>query len=192
VNTSDSSNAGPSQPIPTISVTRPPVPKPISIPRPDDIPIDMSPSHNDLESGVGGISMREVETALPAVPVPPKALSPKSAGSKPTSPIVPPAVSPYHAPSRQSTDDIISPTKAEVADLLADASLSDIPTEPLNGLTVDSPVLVSSEDASGAAGDETFSNDGVLVSDAETETETPEVIESQAKDTDKRSSVDST
>ena len=193
VNTSDET-AGSTPPIPTISVTRPPAPKPISLPRADDIPLDASPSYNDLESGVGVISMREIETALPAAS-PVSKTSPVSPKPQPASPMQPPVTVTTRVPSRQMTalpDDIASPTKAEVTDLLADASLSEIPTEPVNPVTIDSPVLVDSEDAPGAAGDESFSNDGVLVSDTEIEADALEVVEPQTNETDTRSSVDST
>jgi len=86
----------------------------------------------------------------------------------------------------QSPELIQSPTTAipETADLLADIPLSNsdevppvVVTEGLvGGAAEDSPVLVNSEDAH----HETSSNDGVLVSDAETDG--PEIVESHAKE----------
>lgn len=86
----------------------------------------------------------------------------------------------------QSPELIQSPTTAipETTDLLADIPLSNSDEVPpvvvTEGLmsdgAEDSPVLVNSEDAH----HETSSNDGVLVSDAETETDAPEIVESHA------------
>lgn len=123
---------------------------------------------------------------------------PKPDAELPPTPILPPPpVSPNHVPTRsltRSPDSIMSPTTAipETTDLLADPSIpmsvSDIPvlvteSSTTTALAEDSPVLVTSEDAlppstvrlvgsSGPASttaDELSSNDGVLVSDAESE-----------------------
>lgn len=150
--------------------------------------------------------MQEVSAALPAAPAVAKqypsvsASSPKAESPKIVTAIPPPPASPRHTPTRiltQSPELIQSPTTAipETADLLADVPLSNsdevppvVATEDLvPDAAEDSPVLVNSEDAH----HETSSNDGVLVSDAETEAS--EVVEShatEAEEAEKRVSID--
>lgn len=179
---------GPPQPLPTISVTRPPAPKPVSLPTQDDI--DVSPSRVDLEAGGGEFDMQEVGAALPAVSAvakPPSSSSPGKGSPRVVTPIPPPPVSPSRAPIRsmtQSPELIQSPITAvpETTDLLADIPLSNsdevppaVVTEGLSGSAAeDSPVLVDSEDSR----HETSSNDEVLVSEAEADG--PDVVESHA------------
>lgn len=148
--------------------------------------------------------MQEVSVALPAVPAVAKQL-PSVSSPKPESPkiitaIPPPPASPSHTPLRtitQSPELIQSPTTAvpETADLLADVPLSNsdevppvVTTEGLvSDAAEDSPVLVTSEDVH----HETSSNDGVLVSDAETEAS--EVVEphtTEAQEAEKKVSID--
>ncbi|EKM55459.1 uncharacterized protein PHACADRAFT_256097 [Phanerochaete carnosa HHB-10118-sp] len=175
-----------SQSLPIISVTKPPAPRPVSLPTQDDI--DVSPSRNDIEAGSGALDMQEVGVALPAVSVITKQpSSPRTDSPRAVTPIPPPPASLSHTPSRtmtQSPELIQSPTTAipETTDLLADVPLSNFDEVPpvvvteglVGGDAEDSPVLVNSEDAH----HETSSNDGVLVSDAETDT--PEIVESHA------------
>ncbi|THG99224.1 hypothetical protein EW026_g3094 [Hermanssonia centrifuga] len=174
------------QPIPTISVTKPPVPMPVDLPTHDDIIVELEtanapPSHTDLESG-SNVMMREIEQALPAARTPTSSSQEKSnsvASSK-----LPPPPSPLPSPSRTvATPPAPVPLSAQTPDLLVDSTTTlaaTIPpltttSEPSSSVhSEDSPVLISNEDAippsvgtPSALGEETLSNDGVLVSDPE-------------------------
>lgn len=165
-------HAGPPPPLPTISVTKPPIPMPVELPTPDDIvALDALPSHSDLEAGGNDIMMREVEpVAGPAARVTSPA-SPTSASQNqdldiepPTpAPIPPPPASPTNIITRASTatpDQVSPPSIAEVPDLLADngddaPSTTQIPplvitpeASPAPSVPAEeSPVLISNEDA---------------------------------------------
>ncbi|KAI0797619.1 hypothetical protein C8Q75DRAFT_10744 [Abortiporus biennis] len=180
------------QPIPTISVTKPPVPRPVDVPTQDDIIVTVDSPIDDLESGGGVISgFQPKPTAIAIVNVPTRSSSTSQAAAVPlpSSPAQPPTTS---AP--------ISPAPGPVPDLLED-SAPILPTPPIlpsspaspnfsnEGSTVlvkseeDSPVLVSNEEAIDKALENTVrlvgggvpivsndsSNDGVLVSEPESE-----------------------
>ncbi len=159
---------------------------PVDLPTHDDIIVELEtanapPSHTDLESG-SNVMMREIEQALPAARTPTSSSQEKSnsvASSK-----LPPPPSPLPSPSRTvATPPAPVPLSAQTPDLLVDSTTTlaaTIPpltttSEPSSSVhSEDSPVLISNEDAippsvgtPSALGEETLSNDGVLVSDPE-------------------------
>ena len=156
--------------LPIISVTKPPAPVPISLPTADDLVAISDSVSSDIES-VGDLAMREVGSALPAVP---KASSSPATSSihsslteKLPSPIPPPPISPNQTPTRAlfTSETVQSPTSTTTAnDLLVEnsKSLASVAVEPLVATppdesrpqspsspttSMESPVLVQNEDA---------------------------------------------
>ena len=162
-------------PLPTISVTKPPMPMPISLPTPDDIlvlePAPAPPNHTDLEAG-GDMMMREIETPVPpskshtvqlssststvkpagaatAVPtLPPPPASPTAPHSSSPSPISPaiPAASPA-APSTPAKSPTPQPDLLTDSPALRAKSPPPLPEATFSVQSEDSPVLIGSDDA---------------------------------------------
>jgi hypothetical protein len=105
-----------SSPVPTISVTKPPAPLPVSLPTPNDIEVSPTPSvsssfDGDLEAG-HGVSMREIPRTHDPV-------------------FTPRRTSPGKSPRMlRKTDPLLSTPPAELVDLSSPKQLPDLLTDP--------------------------------------------------------------
>ncbi|THH31157.1 hypothetical protein EUX98_g3031 [Antrodiella citrinella] len=177
-------------PIPTISVTKPPVPLPVGLPTEDDIitPVDLEhrAAMSDIEAGIGDMMQEMEENSAAAHVSPPPMLSRSASNALREAAGVPLPASP--GPRVANSPE---PSASSIPNLLEDPapilptppivpSISTTPT-PTDKAEAESPVLISTEDATesdpeptvrivgGAAGvpiptgDESLSSDGVLV-----------------------------
>jgi len=163
-NVTDRDHSAPRQSLPTIAVTKPPVPRPVDLPTQDDILITVDTDHrvihDDLEAG-GNIAMREIEAPGGKTPVTsprsPESVDPLS--SLPTtssSKANIPNPNPIAPPSINIVPDLLQEVTPA---LIAHPILPSTPTSPITPkpevaevtvpapLEQDSPVLVSNEDA---------------------------------------------
>ncbi|TCD63292.1 Cell wall assembly regulator [Steccherinum ochraceum] len=172
-------------PLPTISVTKPPVPLPVNLPTEDDLITPVEAENQavmqDLEAGIG-VMMQEIEQHSAAAHVsPPPVLSISTSNTLREAASVPLPASP--AP-REATSP--GPISSPVINLLEDSAPilptpPIIPSSPNEKHAMESPVLISTEEVlekdpdttlrivGGAAGvpiptDESLSGDAVLVS----------------------------
>ncbi|KAH8106776.1 hypothetical protein BXZ70DRAFT_915070 [Cristinia sonorae] len=149
------------RPIPTISVTKPPVPLPVDLPTEDDIltPVDMENETlsrmRDLESGVG-VMMQEIEQHSSAAYVTPPPMLSKSPSQAAGIPL------PASPETREVNVAALPDPISSPVNLLEDGTPS-LPTSPISpsisasasvtpSVTTDSheqesPVLISTEDA---------------------------------------------
>ncbi|KAI0341779.1 hypothetical protein BDW22DRAFT_1358651 [Trametopsis cervina] len=188
---------GGTAPIPTISVTKPPAPLPVDVPTADDVISIAEPPNTDLEAG-GSMSMREIGAALPTSRTsgPTSPTTPTAHTEKLPAPLPPPPASPAQTPTRAlyAASDF-GPSSSQTTDFLADSSssLSTVAAPPLVATpedsssspgSVDSAVLVDSDDALSpplksvqlASGREEALSDGVLVSDPEDSPESRKTV----------------
>lgn len=135
--------------LPTISITRPPVPLPVELPQPIDILPESTPASpissfdEDLESG-RSLGMRQVSDLVPRRPPPPHENSAASFSGS-TSALAAPQSLPHSLSDGRSASPSASTTKIVIPDLLADSAPA-MDTKPIAPL---SPGSAKASESSG-------------------------------------------